>query len=81
MRNARFAIGSLIQMIRPSTPPDSAHCTDIATDVAQSWRTLPTLTELCRALGDDLSPVAGVTLPERTVTGVHISELMDPTPI
>jgi purine catabolism regulator len=41
---------------------------------------VPTLTELCRALGDDLSPVAGATLPERTVTGVHISELMDPTP-
>jgi hypothetical protein len=41
---------------------------------------VPTLTELCRALGDDLRPVAGVTLPERAVTGVHISELMDPTP-
>ena len=42
---------------------------------------MPTLTELCRALGDDLRPVvAGVTPPECAVTGVHVSELLDPTP-
>ena len=41
---------------------------------------MPTLTELCRALGDDLGPVVGAALPERAVTGVHISELIDPTP-
>jgi len=40
---------------------------------------VPTLTELCRALGDDLTPVFAGTLPEREVTGVHISELIDPT--
>jgi PucR family transcriptional regulator, purine catabolism regulatory protein len=42
---------------------------------------MPTLTQLCRALGDDLMPVvASGTLPEPEVTGVHISELIDPTP-
>ena len=40
---------------------------------------MPTLSELCRALGEDLMPVAGGTLPAREVTGVHISELIDPT--
>lgn len=42
---------------------------------------MTTLTELCRALGDDLRPVvAGASLPDIEVTGVHISELIDPTP-
>jgi len=40
---------------------------------------VPTLTALCRALGDDLTPVLAGTVPEREVTGVHISELLDPT--
>ena len=39
---------------------------------------MPTLTELCRVLADDLVPVTE-SLPERAVTGIHISELIDPT--
>ena len=41
---------------------------------------LPTLVELCRVLAEDLSSAAGVRLPDREVTAVHVSELTDPTP-
>lgn len=41
---------------------------------------MPTLAELSRALGGDLVPVVAAPLPDREVTGVHISELLDPTP-
>jgi purine catabolism regulator len=42
---------------------------------------LPTLRELCRSLGDDLSPVAARAgdVPAVEVTAVHVSELPDPT--
>ena len=40
---------------------------------------MPTLSELCQVLGDDLVPVVAGTAPGREVTGVHISELIDPT--
>ncbi|QEU86913.1 PucR family transcriptional regulator [Streptomyces viridosporus] len=41
---------------------------------------MPTLDVLVRALGDDLAPVSPAAPPPRRVTGVHISELADPTP-
>ncbi|MFD1660431.1 PucR family transcriptional regulator ligand-binding domain-containing protein [Streptomyces caeni] len=42
---------------------------------------MPTLDVLVRALGDDLAPVPpSVAVPRREVTGVHVSELTDPTP-
>ncbi|MEU8192779.1 PucR family transcriptional regulator ligand-binding domain-containing protein [Microbispora amethystogenes] len=41
---------------------------------------MPRLAELSRALGPDLRPVSGGPLPDRVVTGVHVSELTDPTP-
>jgi PucR family transcriptional regulator, purine catabolism regulatory protein len=40
---------------------------------------LPTLRELCRSLGGDLSPVAAGEVPATEVTAVHVSELADPT--
>ena len=40
---------------------------------------MPRLTDLCQALGDDLMPIGAATVPGREVTGVHISELIDPT--
>ena len=41
---------------------------------------MPTLVALCRALGPDLAPVNDLPLPEVEVSGVHVSELTDPTP-
>jgi purine catabolism regulator len=41
---------------------------------------VPTLAALCRALGPDLAPVTDLPIPDREVSGVHISELTDPTP-
>ncbi|NBM17995.1 PucR family transcriptional regulator [Streptomyces sp. GC420] len=42
---------------------------------------MPTLDVLVRALGDDLAPVFPENpMPRREVTGVHVSELTDPTP-
>ncbi len=44
---------------------------------------MPTLGELRRALGDDLAPVTTLATdlrPDREVSGVHISEMLDPTP-
>ncbi|WP_182909255.1 PucR family transcriptional regulator [Microbispora sp. H13382] len=41
---------------------------------------MPRLAELSRALGHDLRPVSAGPLPDRVVTGVHVSELTDPTP-
>ncbi|MER1995678.1 MAG: PucR family transcriptional regulator [Arthrobacter sp.] len=38
------------------------------------------LSELCAVLGADLAPVGGRSLPARELTGVHVSELADPTP-
>src|SRR5690606_32371823 len=43
-------------------------------------RPMPTLDVLVRTLGDDLAPVAPDRPPAREVTGVHVSELIDPTP-
>lgn len=41
---------------------------------------LPDLPALCAALGEDLVPHAGARVPPTEVTGVHVSELVDPTP-
>lgn len=41
---------------------------------------MPTLDVLVRTLGDDLAPVTPDRPPAREVTGVHVSELTDPTP-
>ena len=38
------------------------------------------LSELCAVLGAHLVPVNGRSLPARELTGVHVSELEDPTP-
>lgn len=38
------------------------------------------LSELCAVLGAHLVPVNGRSLPARELTGVHVSELADPTP-
>jgi len=40
---------------------------------------MPSLIELCRILGDDLYPADDRPLPVREITGVHVSELPDPT--
>jgi len=41
---------------------------------------VPTLAALCRALGPDLAPVTDLPIPGVEVSGVHVSELTDPTP-
>jgi len=41
---------------------------------------VPTLAALCRALGPDLVPVTDLPIPDVEVSGVHVSELTDPTP-
>ena len=41
---------------------------------------MPTLAALCRALGPDLEPVTDLPIPQAEVSGVHVSELTDPTP-
>jgi purine catabolism regulator len=41
---------------------------------------LPTLAALCEALGPDLAPASDLPIPEVEVSGVHVSELTDPTP-
>jgi PucR family transcriptional regulator, purine catabolism regulatory protein len=41
---------------------------------------VPTLAALCRALGPDLEPVTELPVPDVVVGGVHVSELIDPTP-
>ncbi|GAA2426380.1 PucR family transcriptional regulator [Streptomyces macrosporus] len=41
---------------------------------------MPALDDLVRLLGADLEPVAPAEPPAREVTGVHVSELTDPTP-
>lgn len=41
---------------------------------------MPSLATLCRALGQDLAPVTDLAIPEVEVSGVHVSELTDPTP-
>ncbi|MGW6461636.1 PucR family transcriptional regulator [Streptomyces sp. NPDC055078] len=41
---------------------------------------MPALDDLVRLLGDDLEPVAPAEPPPREITGVHVSELTDPTP-
>jgi purine catabolism regulator len=41
---------------------------------------VPTLAALCTALGLNLVPVTDVPLPDKEVSGVHVSELTDPTP-
>ncbi|NKX55178.1 PucR family transcriptional regulator [Arthrobacter mobilis] len=38
------------------------------------------LAQLCSRLGSSLQPAAGGTVPGRQLSGVHISELEDPTP-
>ena len=38
------------------------------------------LSELCAVLGTHLVPVNGRSLPARELSGVHVSELVDPTP-
>lgn len=37
------------------------------------------LPELCAALGSDLAPVAEITVPSAELSGVHVTELSDPT--
>lgn len=41
---------------------------------------MPTLAALCRQLGPDLAPVTDLPIPDVEVSGVHVSELTDPTP-
>ncbi len=41
---------------------------------------MPTLAALCRALGPDLAPATDQSVPDAEVSGVHVSELTDPTP-
>ena len=41
---------------------------------------MPTLQALCTALGPDLAPVTDLSIPDLEVSGVHVSELTDPTP-
>lgn len=41
---------------------------------------MPTLRGLCRALGDDLVPEGELPPEDVEVSGVHVSELADPTP-
>ena len=40
---------------------------------------LPTVANLCWALGKHLYPADGFVVPETPVTAVHVSELVDPT--
>ena len=40
----------------------------------------PTVASLCAVLGADLAPVAGFAAPPTPITGVHISELLEPGP-
>ena len=46
---------------------------------ARENHAVPTLRELCRALGDDLAPVVPADVPAVEVSAVHVSELVDPT--
>jgi purine catabolism regulator len=41
---------------------------------------VPTLAALSTALGPDLAPVTDLPVPQAEVSGVHVSELTDPTP-
>jgi purine catabolism regulator len=41
---------------------------------------MPTLAALCRALGADLQQVTSLPMADLEVSGVHVSELTDPTP-
>lgn len=41
--------------------------------------TAPTVASLCNALGSHLTPADGFTATQRTISAVHISELLDPT--
>ena len=41
---------------------------------------MPTLAALCQRLGQDLAPLTDLPIPEVEVSGVHVSELTDPTP-
>ena len=41
---------------------------------------MPTLRDLSRALGEELAPVGPLLAGDTDVTGVHVSELVDPTP-
>jgi purine catabolism regulator len=41
---------------------------------------VPTLRDLSRALGEELAPVGALEGGDTDVTGVHVSELVDPTP-
>ncbi|MFI6289025.1 PucR family transcriptional regulator ligand-binding domain-containing protein [Streptomyces sp. NPDC051018] len=41
---------------------------------------MPALDDLVRLLGADLEPVSPTAVPPAEVTGVHVSELTDPTP-
>src|SRR4051794_19221472 len=49
-------------------------------DDMSSGGALPTLRDLCRALGPDLTPLVPAVAPGVEVTAVHVSELADPTP-
>ncbi len=49
-------------------------------DDMSSGGALPTLRDLCRALGPDLTPLVPAVAPGAEVTAVHVSELADPTP-
>ena len=40
---------------------------------------VPTVASLSRTLGTDLAPAPGFTAPDRELSAVHISELLDPT--
>ena len=40
---------------------------------------VPTVASLSRTLGTDLAPAPGFTAPDREISAVHISELLDPT--
>jgi purine catabolism regulator len=41
---------------------------------------IPTVSSLSATLGQDLTPVGGLGLPQTPVTAVHLSELLDPSP-
>lgn len=41
---------------------------------------MPDLSQLCAALGENLRPCTDAPVPAVDVTGVHVSELTDPTP-
>ena len=40
--------------------------------------TIPTVASLCSSLGHHLAPVDGFGAPDKEITAVHISELLDP---